>query len=147
MRTRRRKGVPEVTPIVPVLHDRPFDDPMYLFEPKYDGFRGMLYLTDREASAPSAASSWAGLTSWHTGSVRSSAAQKPSWTAKWWRSTRRAGRTSASSWRPAATCTTPRLMRSGSMGRISGTCRSPAVSGRLWALSGDHDPRVSGVLD
>jgi bifunctional non-homologous end joining protein LigD len=28
--------------------DRPFDDPAYLFEPKYDGFRGLLYLNGRE---------------------------------------------------------------------------------------------------
>jgi len=33
---------------VPVLRDQPFDDPAYLFEPKYDGFRGLLYLSGRE---------------------------------------------------------------------------------------------------
>jgi bifunctional non-homologous end joining protein LigD len=40
--------LPLVTPIVPVLRDQPFDDPAYLFEPKYDGFRGLLYLAGRE---------------------------------------------------------------------------------------------------
>jgi len=44
MRLRRPKVLPEVVPIVPLLHHRPFDDPAYLFEPKYDGFRGVLYL-------------------------------------------------------------------------------------------------------
>jgi bifunctional non-homologous end joining protein LigD len=33
---------------VPVLRDYPFDDPGYLFEPKYDGFRGLFYLSGRE---------------------------------------------------------------------------------------------------
>jgi bifunctional non-homologous end joining protein LigD len=33
---------------VPVLRDQPFDDLAYLFEPKYDGFRGLLYLSGRE---------------------------------------------------------------------------------------------------
>jgi ATP-dependent DNA ligase len=27
------------------VRPRPFNDPAWLFEPKYDGFRGMLYLT------------------------------------------------------------------------------------------------------
>jgi bifunctional non-homologous end joining protein LigD len=31
-----------------VVHDRAFDDPAYLFEPKYDGFRGMLYLAGQD---------------------------------------------------------------------------------------------------
>ena len=32
--------LPLVAPIVPFLRDQPFDDPVYRFEPKYDGFRG-----------------------------------------------------------------------------------------------------------
>jgi bifunctional non-homologous end joining protein LigD len=48
MPTRRAVTLPLVTPIVPVLRDLPFDDPAYLFEPKYDGFRGLLYLSGRE---------------------------------------------------------------------------------------------------
>jgi ATP-dependent DNA ligase len=43
MPTRNAITLPLITPIVPVLRDRPFDDPAYLFEPKYDGFRGLLY--------------------------------------------------------------------------------------------------------
>jgi ATP-dependent DNA ligase len=39
MPTRRATTLPLVTPIVPVLRDQSFDDPAYLFEPKYDGFR------------------------------------------------------------------------------------------------------------
>jgi CheY-like chemotaxis protein len=46
--TRRAVTLPLVEPIVPVLRDQPFDDPAYLFEPKYDGFRGLLYLSGRE---------------------------------------------------------------------------------------------------
>ena len=49
MRLGRRKALPDVTPIVPVLHPEPFDHPAYLFEPKHDGFQGMLYLTGSEA--------------------------------------------------------------------------------------------------
>jgi ATP-dependent DNA ligase len=48
MPTRRAVTLPLVDPIVPVLRDQPFDDPAYLFEPKYDGFRGLLYLSGRE---------------------------------------------------------------------------------------------------
>ena len=40
MPTRRAVTLPLVAPIVPALRDQPFDDPAYLFEPKYDGFRG-----------------------------------------------------------------------------------------------------------
>ena len=37
-----------VEPIVPELYPTAFDDPAWLFEPKYDGFRGLLYLSGRE---------------------------------------------------------------------------------------------------
>jgi bifunctional non-homologous end joining protein LigD len=43
----RAVSLPIVEPIVPVLRVQPFDDPAYLFEPKYDGFRGLLYLSGR----------------------------------------------------------------------------------------------------
>jgi bifunctional non-homologous end joining protein LigD len=33
-----------VAPIIPVLRSHPFNDPAWLFEPKYDGFRGLVYL-------------------------------------------------------------------------------------------------------
>jgi bifunctional non-homologous end joining protein LigD len=46
--TRRAVTLPLVEPIVPVLRDWPFDDPAYLFEPKYDGFRGLFYITGRD---------------------------------------------------------------------------------------------------
>ena len=48
MPTRRAVTLPLVTPIVPMLREQPFDDPAYLFEPKYDGFRGLLYLSGGE---------------------------------------------------------------------------------------------------
>jgi len=38
-------SVPRILPIVPTLRPIPFNDPRWLFEPKYDGFRGMLYVT------------------------------------------------------------------------------------------------------
>jgi hypothetical protein len=37
--------LPLVEPIIPVARGVPFDDPSWLFEPKYDGFRGLLYDT------------------------------------------------------------------------------------------------------
>jgi ATP-dependent DNA ligase len=33
-----------IEPIVPTARPLPFNDPAWLFEPKHDGFRGMLYL-------------------------------------------------------------------------------------------------------
>lgn len=33
---------PLIDPIVPAARTQPFDDSAYLFEPKYDGFRGLL---------------------------------------------------------------------------------------------------------
>jgi bifunctional non-homologous end joining protein LigD len=48
MPTRRAGTLPMVEPVVPVPRDQPFDDPAYLFEPKYDGFRGLLYLSGRD---------------------------------------------------------------------------------------------------
>jgi bifunctional non-homologous end joining protein LigD len=41
-------SLPLVEPIVPVLYPAPFDGPEWLFEPKYDGFRALLYLSGRE---------------------------------------------------------------------------------------------------
>jgi bifunctional non-homologous end joining protein LigD len=36
-------GLPQVDPIALAPRAEPFDDPEWLFEPKYDGFRGMVY--------------------------------------------------------------------------------------------------------
>jgi bifunctional non-homologous end joining protein LigD len=44
----KARALPLVEPIVPVLYPAPFDGPEWLFEPKYDGFRGLLYLNGRE---------------------------------------------------------------------------------------------------
>ncbi len=46
-RRARRPAVelPHVDPIAPVRRPDAFDDPAWLFEPKYDGFRGLAYLT------------------------------------------------------------------------------------------------------
>ncbi|HEX3233489.1 MAG TPA: hypothetical protein VHR41_04800 [Gemmatimonadales bacterium] len=43
-----RVTLPPVEPIVPVARAEPFDDPAYLFEPKYDGFRALLYVTRQD---------------------------------------------------------------------------------------------------
>jgi bifunctional non-homologous end joining protein LigD len=39
------RALPRVEPVIPVLRGVPFDDPAWIFEPKYDGFRGLLYIT------------------------------------------------------------------------------------------------------
>ncbi|HET6795681.1 MAG TPA: RNA ligase family protein [Gemmatimonadales bacterium] len=38
-------ALPRVAPILVSLRDQPFSSPQWLFEPKYDGFRGVFYLT------------------------------------------------------------------------------------------------------
>jgi len=45
MRLSRPLALPRVQPIVPILRSTPFSDPAWRFEPKYDGFRGFVYLT------------------------------------------------------------------------------------------------------
>ncbi len=40
--------LPLVEPVVPQRLERPFDDPAWVFEPKYDGCRGLLYVTRRD---------------------------------------------------------------------------------------------------
>src|SRR5271165_3537681 len=39
-----RMPLPRVQPIIPISRKEPFDDPDWLFEFKYDGFRALLYL-------------------------------------------------------------------------------------------------------
>jgi bifunctional non-homologous end joining protein LigD len=45
MQLATRTILPRVTPIIPTARPNAFNDPAWLFEPKYDGFRGMVYLT------------------------------------------------------------------------------------------------------
>ncbi|HEY7614637.1 MAG TPA: hypothetical protein VH764_16690 [Gemmatimonadales bacterium] len=45
MSPRVRRSLPLVEPILLTLRRDPFDDPAWLFEPKYDGYRGLLYVT------------------------------------------------------------------------------------------------------
>ena len=40
----RGVALPRVQPIIPTSRNEPFDDPDWLFEFKYDGFRGLCYL-------------------------------------------------------------------------------------------------------
>jgi ATP-dependent DNA ligase len=51
MPPRSRTTLPLVEPIIPVLRGVPFDDPAWLFEPKYDGFRGLLYVSHATAGS------------------------------------------------------------------------------------------------
>jgi bifunctional non-homologous end joining protein LigD len=47
-RSPKKVTLPEVEPVIPVLGAQPFDDPAWVFEPKYDGCRGLLYLNAGE---------------------------------------------------------------------------------------------------
>jgi bifunctional non-homologous end joining protein LigD len=38
-------ALPRIEPIAPTLRPAPFNNPAWLFLPKYDGFRGVFYLT------------------------------------------------------------------------------------------------------
>jgi bifunctional non-homologous end joining protein LigD len=44
-RSRAIRALPLVEPILLTPRPDPFDDPAWLFEPKYDGYRGLLYVT------------------------------------------------------------------------------------------------------
>jgi bifunctional non-homologous end joining protein LigD len=45
MSPRVSRTLPTVEPILLTPRGDPFDDPAWLFEPKYDGYRGLLYVT------------------------------------------------------------------------------------------------------
>ena len=45
MSPRATRTFPDVQPILLTSTREPFDDPAWLFEPKYDGYRGLLYVT------------------------------------------------------------------------------------------------------
>jgi bifunctional non-homologous end joining protein LigD len=45
MSPRGTKTLPSIQPILLTPRRDPFDDPAWLFEPKYDGYRGLLYVT------------------------------------------------------------------------------------------------------
>ena len=42
---RLASGLPQIDPIILSSRPEPFDDPDWLFEPKYDGFRGIVYVS------------------------------------------------------------------------------------------------------
>ena len=44
MSPRATRTLPDVQPILRTPRRDPFDDPAWLFEPKYDGYRGLLYV-------------------------------------------------------------------------------------------------------
>jgi bifunctional non-homologous end joining protein LigD len=45
---RTRVALPTIDPIVPVAGSPPLHDPRWIYEPKFDGFRGVLYVSGRE---------------------------------------------------------------------------------------------------
>ncbi len=45
MSPRTVRTLPDVQPILLTTRPDPFDDPAWLFEPKYDGYRGLLYVS------------------------------------------------------------------------------------------------------
>ncbi len=45
MSPRTSRTLPTIEPILLTPRVDPFDDPAWLFEPKYDGYRGLLYVT------------------------------------------------------------------------------------------------------
>jgi bifunctional non-homologous end joining protein LigD len=45
-----RAVLPRITPIAPSLRPQAFNGSAWLFEPKYDGFRGVVYLTSERCS-------------------------------------------------------------------------------------------------
>jgi bifunctional non-homologous end joining protein LigD len=45
---RTRKALPTIEPIVPVTGTPLLYDPQWIYEPKFDGFRGVLYVSGRE---------------------------------------------------------------------------------------------------
>src|SRR5688572_8869722 len=45
MNSRATQTLPEVQPILLTPRRDPFNDPAWLFEPKFDGYRGLLYVT------------------------------------------------------------------------------------------------------
>jgi len=44
--SRSLASLPYVEPIALVPHPEPFDDPAWVFEPKYEGYRGVIYSSD-----------------------------------------------------------------------------------------------------
>ena len=94
MSPRATKTLPDVEPILITPRRDPFDDPAWLFEPKYDGFGGSSTSVAKAAGfGPSGGKSSGASTSSVTGSGRSSQLRRRSWTARWWRSTAKLGTT------------------------------------------------------
>jgi ATP-dependent DNA ligase len=44
---RTRKVLPTIQPILPVAGSPPLKDPRWIYEPKFDGFRGVFYVCRR----------------------------------------------------------------------------------------------------
>jgi bifunctional non-homologous end joining protein LigD len=47
MRPRAISTLPDVQPVLLTPRREPFDDPAWLFEPNYDGYRGLLYVSGK----------------------------------------------------------------------------------------------------
>jgi hypothetical protein len=141
---RGSRGLPEVTPIVPVPGELQFDDPAYLFEPKYDGFRGLLYVGPRHcwfhSKRCNTMTRFQDLAEQVGDEPRVRSAIVHGRSCRW---TRKAGRSSGGCWLAAATCTTPPAI---CCRRTAGTCdlsRLPGGSSASSGLSHYHSGRTS----
>ena len=96
MSPRTSRTLPLVEPILLVSRREPFDHSAWLFEPKYDGYCGLLYITRQgchfRSKRGNVLKRFAELCLW---AERSCTSGRQSWTARSWRSTARGGRTSA----------------------------------------------------
>jgi ATP-dependent DNA ligase len=50
--------LPRIQPIAPTLHKRPFDDPGWLYDFKYDGFRALPLTCPTNKQPPSHSLTW-----------------------------------------------------------------------------------------
>jgi hypothetical protein len=124
------KTLPDVQPILLTSRRDPFDDPAWLLEPKFDGYRGLLYVTPKGCWFRS-----------KRGNVLKRFEQLCHWVLEELpvkeaildgeiiaRLIARAGSTSVTSGLAAGISTMPRSTLSGSTGKICDRCCSPGES-------------------
>jgi ATP-dependent DNA ligase len=86
MSPRVSRTLPTVEPILLTPRGDPFDDPAWLFEPKYDGYRGLLYVSRKGGHFRSKRGNiLKRFEELATGCGRSCRSRRRSWTARWWR--------------------------------------------------------------
>ena|SRR5687768_4924724 len=125
MSPRTSRTLPLFEPILLTPRREPFDDPAWLFEPKYDGYRGLLYVTRQgchfQSKRGNILKRFEQLCYW----VREELpVEEASSTVSWWRWTARVARTSGICWLAVETSTTPPSTLSGYAIGISAACHS-----------------------